>query len=92
MSGEANVAVVRAIVGESTCFEVRSSSNPSEWHRVELKAHGGAGECACIRWQTVCWPIIRDTGSLPPARRCRHLKAAREFYTNAKIAQEPAYE
>lgn len=85
-------AVVRPIAGEPTTFEVRSSSHPNDWHRVDVKAHNGAGECACIRWSTVCWPLIRDTGRLAPGRRCRHIKASREFYCSLKIAEEPAYE
>lgn len=89
---EINVAVVRSIPGEPTTFEVASKSKPGEWHRVDVKAHDGCGECACIRWSTVCWPLIRDTHRLPPSRRCRHLKAARELYCSKKIAKEPAYE
>ena len=91
-SKEPNVAVVRAIIGEPTTFQVRSKTNPDDWYQVDVKAHGGAGECSCVRWQCVCWPLIRDTQNLAPARRCRHLKAAREFYTNKKIAEERAYE
>lgn len=89
---EPQVAKVRAIVGEPTTFEVASKSKPGEWHKVELKAHDGAGECSCIGWSTVSWPLIRDTHRLPPSRRCRHLRAARELYCSRKIAEEPAYE
>ena len=93
---------VRPVSGEPTSFEVRSRSHPngcripgeehSGWYLVDVKAHGGCGECSCIRWRTVCWPRIRDTGNLPPSFRCTHLKAARELYTNRKIAEEPKYE
>jgi hypothetical protein len=91
-SKEVQVAVVRPIAGEPTTFEVASKSEPGTWHRVDIKAHGGCGQCACIRWDTVSWPRIRDTRNLPPSMRCRHLKAAREYYTNHKIAAERAYE
>lgn len=89
---EVQVAIVRCIIGEPTTFEVASKSEPGVWHRVDVKAHNGAGECACKRWARFCWPIIRDTHHLAPSRRCRHLKAAREMYTNKKIAEERAYE
>lgn len=82
-----NVAVVRPITGEPTTFEVKSKTNSAAWYRVSISDHHGAGECQCIRWQTVCWPLIRDTQHLPPGRRCRHLKAAREFALNIAIAQ-----
>ncbi len=68
------VATIRPIAGEPTSFEVQSSTATDVWYRVCIKAHEGAGECQCIRWQTVCWPIIRDTRHLPPSRRCRHLR------------------
>ena len=86
MKGEPQHATVRTIPGEECTFEVRSSSHPSEWHRVDIAAHKGAGECACVRWRTVCWPRIKQTGSLPPSLRCRHLKAARELCLNNLIA------
>ena len=96
------VVQVRSVPGEATSFEVRSRSHPngcriageehSGWHLVDISGHKGAGECSCIRWRTVCWPRIRDTGSLPPSMRCTHLKAARELYCTRKIAEEPAYE
>ena len=86
------IAVVREIPGEPTTFEVASKSHPGSWQRVDVKAHNGCGECSCIRWETVCWPVIRDTKHLAPSRRCRHLRAARELYANRKIAEERAYE
>lgn len=86
MPTETNRASVRAINGEPCTFEVRSTSQPSQWHRVDLAAFNGAGQCACIRWDTVCWPIIRDTKNLPPSKRCRHLRAAREKCLNLLIA------
>jgi hypothetical protein len=84
---EPQVAIVRPIPGEPTTFEVASKSEPGQWHRVDIAAWGGCGECACRRWQTVCWPLIRDTHSLPPSRRCRHLRAAREMALNIAIQQ-----
>ncbi len=92
MSDTPQMATVRQVAGEPATFEVRSSSNPKEWHKVCLQAHNGAGECSCIRWSTVCWVLIRDTGRLPPSKRCRHLRASRELYCSIKIQQEPKYE
>lgn len=86
------IATVRQIAGESTCFEVKSRTRPGLWHRVELKAHNGSGECACENWRTKSWPIIRDTKSLPPSKRCWHLRVARELYCSLKILAELAYE
>jgi len=87
------VARVRAIPGEPTTFEVHSfTTTEDKWYRVCVKARDGAGECSCKRWQTVCWPLIRDTHHLSPSKRCRHLRAAREAYCNRKIAEEPRYE
>lgn len=93
---------VRAVPGEPTTFEVRSRSHPngchipgqehSGWYLVELKAHKGCGECTCIRWRTICWPRIRDTGNLPPSMRCTHIKAARELYCTRKLETEPRFE
>ena len=93
---------VRAVPGEPTCFEVRSRSHPngcsipgeahSGWYRIELREHKGCGECSCIRWRTVSWPRIRDTGNLPPSMRCSHVKASREVYCNRKLAEEPPFE
>lgn len=80
-----NVAVVRVIPGEPLRFQVGSKSHPGEYHLVDLEANGGAAECDCIRFQTVCWPIIRDTGHLPPGQRCRHIRAARELALNLTI-------
>ena len=84
---ETNSAVVRCISGEPTRFYVRSRTNPKEEHLVDIAAHKGCGECACIRWRTVCWPLVRDTKHLAPSKRCRHLKAAREKAMNLTIEQ-----
>ena len=88
---------VRAVPWETTTFEVRSRSHPngctirgeehSGWYLVSLTDHKGCGECSCKRWRTVCWPRIRDTGSLPPLLRCTHLRAARELYCTQKLAE-----
>lgn len=85
------VAKVRPVTGEECTFEVQSKSAPggnaehAGWYKVDVAAHRGSGECQCIRWSTVSWPFIRDTGKLPPRFRCRHLKAAREFCLNKMI-------
>ena len=84
---EANVAIVRSISGEPTRFYVSSKSHPGKEHLVDIAAHNGCGQCACIRWETVCWPIIRDTKHLAPGKRCRHLKAAREMACTLTIRQ-----
>lgn len=76
---ESTVAVVRHIPGEPTRFQVRSKSRPDQYHLVDLVAYNGAGECSCIRFDTVCRPLILKTGSLPPSKRCRHIKAGREM-------------
>ena len=80
-----NSAVVRTIPGEPTRFQVRSRSHPEEYHIVDLLAYNGLSECSCIRFSTVCRPRIKKTGNLPPSFRCRHIKAAREIFTNNVI-------
>ena len=87
MNDDSQSASVRSIPGEPLRFHVRSKSNPSETHMVDLGEFNGQGRCDCIRWETTCWPCIRDTGVLPPAKRCRHIKAARELALNLTIAQ-----
>jgi hypothetical protein len=87
-AAEPYVASVRPIPGEPTRFYVRSKSHPDrEPYLVDVAAHNGAGQCACIRWDTVCWPLIRDTKNLAPSKRCRHLKAARELACTLTIRQ-----
>lgn len=80
-------AIVRSIPGEPLRFLVRSKSNPNESHMVDLGEFNGAGKCDCIRFDTVCWPAIRDNEKLPVALRCRHIRAAREHALNLTIAQ-----
>lgn len=82
---ETNVSQVAVIPGEPTSFRVSSKSHPGQHHMVDIAAHHGNGKCSCIRWDTVCWPRIRDTGHLPPGLRCRHLKASREMAMNLTI-------
>ena len=82
-----NVATVRVIPGEPLRFQVASKSSPGTYHMVDLGAYEGAGECSCKRWQTVSWPLIRETQNLPVGKRCRHLKAAREMALNLTIRQ-----
>ena len=85
---ESNVAVVRHMPGEPTRFQVRSKSNPDTEHIVDLAAYNGAGECDCIRFDTVCRPLIMKTGNLPPSKRCRHIKqATAQMAMTAKLAQ-----
>lgn len=84
---EVQVAVVRCILGEPLRFEVASKSHPGSWYLCDLGAYNGEGKCSCIRWDTVSWPLIRDTRHLPPGRRCRHLRAAREMALNLTIKQ-----
>lgn len=83
----ANVAQVRCINGEPTVFEVASKSAPGRFYRVDVAAYQGAGQCSCVRWETVCWVLIRDTKHLAPSKRCRHLKAGREMALNLTIRQ-----
>lgn len=83
---EPQVARVRPVPGEIGRFQVQSQSAPAQWHLVDLCAYDGAGECDCIRFSTVCWPIIRDTKKLPPSKRCRHIRASREVCLNAIIS------
>ena len=88
MSDKPQCATVRPIAGEPLRGYVASASQPNaEPYLVDLEEWNGQGQCACIRWQTVCWPCIRDTGKLPPAKRCRHIKAFREFVLNRSIQQ-----
>ncbi len=91
MSTQPQVATIRQVAGEPTTFEVLSSDGVT-WYRCCVKAHNGQGQCSCKRWETVGWVAIRDTGRLPPAKRCRHHKASRELYCTIKIQQEPNYE
>lgn len=87
---EPNVAHIRDIPGEPLRFQVASRSHPGEWHMVDLAAFNGCGRCDCIRWDTVSWPIIRDTKALLPGKRCRHVRAARERALNLTIARHLA--
>ena len=80
-------AAIRVIPGEPTRFHVRSASRPSEYHMVDLAGNNGAGACDCIRFDCVCRPIIVKTANLPPSKRCRHLRAARELALNLTIRQ-----
>lgn len=87
---EAHVAVVRCIPGEPTRFWVQSFNpkTPEVRYLVDIAAHGeDCGQCTCIRWDTKCWPLIRDTKCLPPSKRCRHLKAGREMALKLTIRQ-----
>lgn len=84
---EAYVATVRPMPGEPTRFQVRSKSRPDEYHLVDIAEFNGSGRCSCIRWDTVCWPLIKTTGSLPPSKRCRHIRAAREMACTIAIRQ-----
>lgn len=91
MTASENHALIRPIHGEPGRYHVRSQSHPDGcadhdgWHLVDVAEHAGCGECSCIRWRTVCWPLIRDTQGLPPSKRCRHLRAAREAFCNEAV-------
>lgn len=82
--------MVRPIPGEPLRFQVRSRSEPDTYHMVDLGEFDGCGRCDCIRWDTVCWPLIRDTKNLPPGKRCRHIKAARELALTLTIRRHLA--
>jgi hypothetical protein len=92
-----NVATVREVFGETGVYEVRSRTKTSPdgtpfYYRVEVTAQKGCGQCGCERWSCVSWPHIKACGSLPPSKRCFHLRAAREAFLNKVIAHLPPSE
>lgn len=76
---------VRAVPGERLVFQVQSVSRPAEWHRVDLLAHAGKGECSCEDWQLRRWPAIKLGGTV--GIFCAHVIAARTVFLNDLLAR-----
>lgn len=68
------------------------SDNTDNEHLVELDAFGGFGRCSCQHFEFRMLPLLEPQSPgapKPPGawHQCRHIKAAREFFTNAMIAR-----
>lgn len=77
---------------ERMVYNVQSRSKPTEFHRVDLLAHLGRGECSCTDWQTRRWPIIKKREpevryGEPGSSLCRHVAAARDYFLQTLLKQ-----
>ena len=71
---------VEPIMGETLGFWVQSNSNPEMRHRVDL----GEGACGCASF--VC-NRAKWAATYGVQFRCRHIDAAREYFTNECISK-----
>lgn len=74
--------------GDRMCYEVPSDTRVGRSYRVDLLAHGGAGQCSCKDWNTRRWPAIRD-GQMHGTRAtlCRHGIKARRHFLNGLLSR-----
>lgn len=61
-------------------YLVASQSQEGKY-MVDVLAYDGHGQCACPQWQYRIGPA-REAGEQPPVKYCKHLKAAREQFTD----------
>tara|TARA_Y100000593_G_C4304134_1_gene334895 strand:- start:311 stop:553 length:243 start_codon:yes stop_codon:yes gene_type:complete len=60
---------------EARRFLVKSLSNPSNIHLVDMEEYDGFGECSCERWHFNVGPKLKK--GKRPASSCRHIRAVR---------------
>jgi predicted nucleic acid-binding Zn finger protein len=61
---------------EAQRFLVKSLSNPSNIHLVDLEEYDGAGECSCERWLYNIGPKVKQGKR---GGTCRHMRAVRYY-------------
>lgn len=66
-------------------FMVGSDSGGETEYLVELDAFDGNGRCACQHFQHRIEPELVAGHRFPSPVRCKHIKAAREYLTEAVI-------
>src|SRR6185503_8890083 len=73
--------------GDRMVFAVRSRTQPTRFHRVDLLSHGGYAMCSCTDWSTRRGPAIK--AGHPPGSRatmCHHVILARRHFLNGLLA------
>lgn len=77
---------LRVEILERLRFLVSSEDGGMRTHQaqylVDLSARGGNGQCDCPHFRCRIAPVIAEGGTF----RCKHIQAAREFLTDAIIA------
>ena len=66
---------------EAKRFLVRSLSQPSNIHLVDMEEYDGFGECSCERWHFVLGPKLNK--GKRPGTSCRHIRAVRGYLSRA---------
>lgn len=75
---------------ERLVYWVQSESGKEiDPYRVDLTGYNGNGECNCMNFKTKHGPVLSRTPPLllkpSPATRCKHIRAAREYFTDEAI-------
>lgn len=67
-------------------FLVTSEGDLCKRYCVDVLAFEGEGECDCDNWNFRIGPHRRaEPPTVPPIRFCKHIVAAREFFTDQVI-------
>lgn len=74
---------VTPIPGEPLRYRVASETNPEKKYLVELDANHNAGQCECTDWRMRIGPLQQDDYQRKIRRRCKHLRAAMEFFSES---------
>jgi hypothetical protein len=81
--------LIRKIEGERLVYEARRPRKGSRWHRVDLEAFDGNGDCGCEDFRCRKGPALRDRRRalsrkafrrLPPTW-CVHLEAVHRRFS-----------
>lgn len=91
MTPAVQLHTVTPIVGECLRYYVSSATNPNAPHMVDLSENHGNGACSCRDWITRRNPAIKAGAPLfTRATSCRHVLAARRYFTIATLTEMAA--